>query len=433
MSQRHSMRLVESKRDELSDVDIVDGDFDKALSTWTLQQPDALSPAQSQMSTKIVERKPSQVSHLSLSIPVNPIPQPSAPPSTPFPPSTSKWGVFDQKAVHSSSPINTGAPAFQFSTFPQQIVAPGAGPPPSPHKPAPTGPVSVFETKAAPWVPSPGSFPAPSGLPKFSFPVSRTGSVFTPPLPSLPTPQPREAPIPLTVPADILGPPAAKPVSPDTKVPATPEPASPPRPTTEELLLEQQQELRRAMAVAQAQADRHFRFQTMFKVFTLWKRNVMNRGQARELKRARKEQFKRSIKDMGLSNTATDVGKGKQKAEYHIEEDLVSWEDTSQASSSPSLRKRSRRSIKRADDEATLVAIKEVCWLFVMTRVWFIYFLPTGRSNTSQTLGTWHIFIFNYGSPSFQQSVTSWLGGLAINTTREHRHCAMASIEVWRQ
>ena len=86
------------------------------------------------------------------------------------------------------------------------------------------------------------------------------------------------------------------------------------------------------------------------------------RGDTRELIGERQEQFKRSIRDMGLSGTAADKGKGKQKAEYQVEEDLVSWEDTSQASLSASLQRRSRKSFKRADDEATLDAIQEVCW-----------------------------------------------------------------------
>jgi hypothetical protein len=42
-----------------------------------------------------------------------------------------------------------------------------------------------------------------------------------------------------------------------------------------------------------------------------------------------------------------------------VEEDVVSWEDMSQASVSSS-RRRSRRNMRRADDDATLAAIREV-------------------------------------------------------------------------
>ena len=87
----------------------------------------------------------------------------------------------------------------------------------------------------------------------------------------------------------------------------------------------------------------------------------MELGRARELTQQRREQFKRSVRDMGLSSTPIDMGKAKLMADYHVEEDLISWEDTSQASSSISLRRRSRKPIKRADDEMTLAAIQEVC------------------------------------------------------------------------
>jgi hypothetical protein len=384
LSQRHSRRLVESKRGVLDDVQIVDGLFDKASSAWIITEPDAVSPIR--VSKKVVERKTSQDSPTSRRIPNGgPVFPPSTPSHTPLQHPPLEWGVFDQKPeVYPSNVGNAETPMSQALTT-QPFVLTGTPPTPAPESFHPPVPVLV-STPVAPWTAA-GSFPVPSGFTNLSLPISWTKPVFTPlphvdtQSPAVPNP-PNHTQHPLPHPAsaspvDIPAPSLAEPVSPDIPVPAAPAPSSP-RLTTEELLFERQQEHRRAVTVALAQADRHLERYFLFKVFTNWKHKATNRGHARELMQGRKEHFKSSIRDMGLSNTATDGGRSTQRAAYNTEEDLVSWEDTSQASSSVIMRKRSKKSIKRADDETTLTAMKEVCWLLIMTPIGCIH-LPINR------------------------------------------------------
>ena len=371
MAQRHSIKLVESKRDEHTDVDIVDGNFDKAYRTWRLEEPE-LPQTSPQTSLKLKEVTTNEVHPPFRNATAISFPQSSTTSLTSLAPPTSKYGVFDQYlATQPSSVSDIGSVAFQNPTIPQRSVTSGTAPQVSPPKVVSTASSPVSTSAVPPWTASPASFSVQDDHPVLSLPVSRTQSVLTSPsvqaaqpsvatIVSIQTKPPFPVPISASVPADVS--PLPETLSPDTNAPATPKSPSPPRPTQEELLYARQQEFRRVVAAAVAQAEQHSRLQVLLQVFTFWKQRVVERGHTRELNGERQEQFKRSIRDMGLSGTAADKGKGKQKAEYQVEEDLVSWEDTSQASLSASLQRRSRKSFKRADDEATLNAIQEVCW-----------------------------------------------------------------------
>ncbi|KAF8577501.1 hypothetical protein K439DRAFT_1418180 [Ramaria rubella] len=366
MTQRHSASLVEIKRADLSDVDIVDGRFEKAYETWALTDngvdPSSVTMTMPAINTSVVApRKPSSVSLPPRRVSVVSSPQLSFPSPVPFPSAAPSWSIFNQP-----SPGITPSP-FQVSSVLQAQSQPFgiAGPSTAPSFPKPVSSIPSPSPAPAPWT---TTLAPPTFSLAIPAPPNNSGSTFSAltstPIPSRASPVVVPPPVSIVVPspdpAEIPSPRLATPVS----VPI-PEVPAPPRPTQEEILFQQQQERRQAKVVAQARADRHFKFQVLFNIFTLWKRSVMNRGHAREVRKMREEQFKRSIRDMGLGvNTSSVTGsksKGKQRADYsaYAEEDVVSWEDTSQASVSTGVRRRSRKSLKRADDEATLVAIKE--------------------------------------------------------------------------
>src|SRR5882724_2920187 len=89
MAQRHSLKLVEAKRDDLTDVDIVDGRFEKAGESWKSGQSKAdssifLAPSPPEKSSTLFRKQsetllPGTIS-MSISSPTAPGPSPTAGP-----------------------------------------------------------------------------------------------------------------------------------------------------------------------------------------------------------------------------------------------------------------------------------------------------------------------------------------------------------------
>ena len=377
MAQRHSLKVVEAKRDNLTDVDIVDGRFEKAGQSWKSGQPNPdlsilPAPSPSEMSSTLF-RKPSMPllpENMSLSVSSTA----SGPSQTAAPPPVA-WEGFNQNLTVQPVPVvkDTVRPTFAAPSTFHSPFATGLTSTTPVSVPFAGTPTTASTSVSAPWMGTPASSQLLPSLAKLRPPGQGSELVFTPPMRTseetsvvppahlVPTVMQHIPVMSVPVPAETTGIPFTElDVSMDADLSAATKIASPPRPTQEELLFEQQQATRRAVALARTQADQHFRFQVLFKTFTLWKRSAINNEHIRELRKVREEAFRRSVNNMGLStNSPAADRKGKQRAEYDNEEDLVSWEDMSQASST-SARRRPRKLAKRADDEATLAAIKEV-------------------------------------------------------------------------
>lgn len=379
---------MEKKRGYLEDVMIVDGQSEKAKGTWTLREGvvDLEGPRRSSMTFD----QPQQRSLPSTTAPAWPMPvQPSrlsqtTTTSTPFLPSTSPGVTQAQSTFQHPIPFTLPPSSTLGSTFFQTqplSTSEGGG---LPLKEAALPRLSRTPTIQPNFFPPPISPKATVQAASVLFPsLRRDEPLFTPetrtPAPatsqnlqteaevqpeyiskppelriSAPTPTPPPA-------AQFTEPPhVTRTFTPPPERQPTP---PPPIPTHEEILLELHRVILIQRQEAKVLAEKWYNRRVSRYAFDMWKSNVIKRG----LEREKRSRFKRSVREMGLEGSVMGA------AVREEEEELADWEEGSLGSVSLSVsanasgvgRRRSRggkgKEKKRADDEETLQAIKEVC------------------------------------------------------------------------